>query len=199
MRAVSMLLAGMCAAMIAGCSGPADPPVVTTEPPSSTSPVPSTKRGLAPTVTRTLDLTAHLANPCDLLGKPDFDTLGFAGRFVVIPPGTAEKGRTCEVGGGSNGGFLHLTLRADASPLQEAYADDSGKFEYFRAIDLAGIPAAAQALSVRHPGECAVLAGTGQAQGLRLYHEPSSRDGGTAGICDRLSKVAESVLKKLGA
>jgi hypothetical protein len=149
-------------------------------------------------VSSALNLGDHLSNPCDLLAHQDLTELGFAGQFVVVPPEREWKNRTCEVGGGSGGGTLHLTLEAQNSPLEQAYGDNSGKYEFFEPVDIAGLPALKRALSVKYPGDCQVIVGTGVKQGLVLDHLPRSFTGGTEGICDRLMTTAEAVMKKLG-
>ena len=154
--------------------------------------------GSLPPIPRTLDMDKYLSNPCTLLDKADFEALGFAGQFVVIPP-SKDAERTCEVGGGSGGGTLHVTLQKDKQPLQEVYDDTSGEFEFRQAADLVGLPMAVRARSVIYPMGCDVIVATGKQQGIRLSHTPSTRQGGTIGICGRLATVAETLLTKLGA
>jgi hypothetical protein len=144
-------------------------------------------------------MAKYSANPCLLLDKADFDQLGFAGQFVVIPPNKDAAERSCEVGGGSAGGNLRLTVRTDGQPLQEIYDDKSGEFELLHAVDLIGMPAVVRARSTQFPGDCEVVVATGKQQGFRLKHSPAPRTGGTIGICGRLATVAETLLTKLGA
>jgi hypothetical protein len=144
-------------------------------------------------------MAKYTANPCLLLDKADFDLLGFAGQFVVIPPNRDEAERSCDVGGGTGGAFMRLTVRTDAQPLQEIYDDKSGKYKFMHAVDLIGMPAVVRAISAQYPGDCQVIVATGRQQGFILDHQPSSRQGGTIGICGRLATVAETLLKKLGA
>lgn len=187
------------ALLLAGCTGPDEPVGQVSTTPSSPPGSSGTSRGPVPSPPRTLDLSGHLANPCDLLDRAGLTTLGFAGQFVIIPPERESKDRTCEVGGGSSGGSLHLTLNTESSPLLAAYNDASDEYKYFRTIDVTGFPAVQRARSEEFPRKCAVLVGTAAQQGLTLDHGPSDRDGGTPGICSRLTATAEAVLKKLGA
>jgi hypothetical protein len=131
---------------------PSSPPVVTGSAPTNRGPVPS--------VSRRLDLSGYLADPCKLLTKGDLAALGFTGGYVVVPSNPDAKERRCEVGGGSGGGLLHLTLRADASPLPEAYASTSDRYEFFQARDVDGFPAVELGESVKWPMTCVVSVGT---------------------------------------
>jgi hypothetical protein len=182
--------------LLVGCSSPNEPPPPTT--PVSTAPVRPTTHGRAPEVSRTVSITPHLANPCDLLAKEDLAALSFGDRYVTVPSDPEWKDRNCEVGGGSGGGILHLTLEAEISPLAQAYDDTSSKYEFFEPVEIAGFPALKRALSVKYPGDCQVIVGTGAKQGVVLEHGPRSSSGGTEGICNRLVKTAEAVMKRLG-
>jgi hypothetical protein len=146
-----------------------------------------------------VDLASHLVNPCDLLTKEDLAALDFRGQYVTVPSEPEWKDRVCEIGGGSGGGTLHLTLEAEISPLTQAYDDTSGKYEFFEPTEIAGFPALKRALSVQYAGDCQVIVGTGARQGIVLEHGPRSYTGGTEGICGRLVTTAEAVMKKLGA
>jgi hypothetical protein len=200
MRAFSAVLA-VVVVLATGCSGSDEP----SAPPGQPQPSPSATKqpvvlGAVPPIPRSFDVAKYAANPCDFLDKADFDALGFAGRFTASPPkGADDPKRLCEVGGGSQGGLLQLTVWTDVQPLQAAYADTSGKYEFTNAVDLAGMPTVVKALSLQHPGACDVIVATGKQQGFTLAHWPSTRQGGTIGICGRLATVAEALLRKLGA
>jgi hypothetical protein len=196
MRTVLVMLG--IALVLGACGAPAGPrPGPTVSPPSTT--MSSTTRGPIPKVARSLALTGHLGNPCDLLANEDLVALGFAGNFVVIPPYPAEKDRTCEVGGGSSGGTLHLILSVDVSPLPEAYASTPDKYEFFRPVEILGFPAVELGSSAEHPLRCLVTVGTAEQQGFIVDHTPSSIAGTTEAGCARVVSAAEGVLKRLGA
>jgi Protein of unknown function (DUF3558) len=186
------------AVVLAGCTGTPEPPKTTTEAPPVSSAAQVPTLGTFPPIPRTLNMDKYTANPCTLLDKADFDALGFAGQFVVVP-GRQPNEPSCEVGGGSDGGTLQVRLRTDSLPLQQPYEDRSGKYEFIHAVDLVGLPTVVRAVSARFPGDCEVIVATGKQQGLTLDHQPATRKGGTIGICGRLATVAETLLEKLGA
>jgi hypothetical protein len=195
MRASLTVVAAI--AMLSGCGAPPEPGPVPTAASSSTAVSPTT-RGPVPKVARALDLTGHLANPCDLLGKEDLDALHFEGDYVVIPPYPDQEEPACEIGGGSRGSLLYLTLYPGHSPLSEAYASPPGEYEYFQTRPILGFPAVALARSVIAPGTCVVSVATSDQQGFTLHHGPGT-EGSAAEACARVTTAAEGVLKRLGA
>lgn len=195
------VLAGMALVVVfgvTGCAGTPQPRPVPSSPTTATSVVPMS-RGPVPSVSRRLDLAGHLANPCELLAKEDLTALGFKGGYVVVPSNPDAKDRRCEVGGGSGGGLLHLTLSADVSPLAEAYASTPDTYEFFQPREIAGFPAVELGRSTKSPGTCAVRVGTAEGQGITLDHDTSSLAGTTQETCDRLMATATAVMRRLGA
>jgi hypothetical protein len=183
---------------VAGCAGTPRPQPVPSSSAAVTSVAP-TSRGPVPSVPRRLDMSGHLANPCELLTKEDLTALGFKGEYVVVPSNPGVRDRRCEVGGGSGGGLLHLTLSADVSPLPEAYASTPETYEFFQAREIVGFPAVELGRSATWPGACAVRVGTAEGQGITLDHNTSSLAGTTQEMCDRLLAAATAVMRRLGA
>jgi hypothetical protein len=183
---------------LAGCGGtPPRQPVPSSTP--SVSGVAPTTHGPAPAVSRRLDLSGHLANPCELLAKDDLTALGFRGSYVVIPPNQGATDHLCVVGAGEGSGELQLTLRTDASPLSEAYASAPDRYKYFQPTEISGFPAVALATSVEFPVACYVRVGTDEGQGVTLEQGVWDISQTSQQACGRLVVAAQAVMRRLGA
>ncbi|GAB3876353.1 hypothetical protein GCM10029964_022950 [Kibdelosporangium lantanae] len=117
---------------------------------------------------------------------------------MVVPPRPDDVDRTCEIGGGSAGGTLEVTLLLDSSPLPAAYATTPDKYEFFRAIQVAGFPAVELGVTEVAPIACEVSVGTGDQQGFTLHQGPGI-SGSAEEACGRLAVAAQAVMRRLGA
>lgn len=188
-------------ALIPGCTTaepkPQDPTIATTPAtaPSGGPIVPTTgpRPTSAPPVTRPLDLAPYLRRPCDLFTDSDAASIGFTrpGDGRMIPTDMAKCSRV----GGSSEPWLLYFVSVDSDQFA-SYFRPGHDPKWLRQTTVAGQPAVELSDEAAPSSHCRVVVAVAERQALDV--DVRDTPVGSAWICDRVARVADVMVRRLG-